>query len=252
MKQCWVILLGWFWWCVVPVRRREAVAAASRRGVTPDLVRRSVGSVALGYWELLWGGAVDWRGLEAARGGALLFTGHLGPWDICLVEAAKIAPLTVFLKVPSNPLAARAIARLRSQPGVDLQPLPVEGSLEAAEAALGQGRIVVFVLDQRHAAGIAVPFLGEPAWTSAAFAALAYRTGARVFASAQWRDAEGGIVARAIPVDWPRPIDRAPFVLEWTRRTQEWLGERVLERPGDWWWLHRRWKQGNPRAEPSG
>ncbi len=244
-KPALVWLLGWVWWLLLPVRR--AAATHHLRAALPSaplaLLRRSMGSVALGYLELLAGASVDWRGLEAARGGAVLFTAHLGPWDLCLMEAAKRVPITVFLKVPSSPLAARAIDRLRRQPDVDLEPLPVSGSMEHAHSALERGRLVVFVLDQHHHAGIPVPFLGQPAYTSAAFAAMVYRCRPRVFASYQWRDADGRIHARAHRLHWNIPEDRAEAIANLTARSQEWLGHRVRELPGDWWWLHRRWKE---------
>ena len=248
VTQLAIWCLGWLWWVVLPVRRSVARAnlAAALPDAEPALLRRAVGSVAVGYLELLLRRSVDWQGLEAAAGGAVLFTAHLGPWDTCLLAAARRVPITVFLKVPSNPLAARAIERLRADPEVDLEPLPVRGSMDAARAALERGRLVVFVLDQRHQDGVAVPFFGRPAWTSAAFAAMVHRLRPRLYASVQWRDHRGMVHARALPLSWEVPDDRDTAIRVLTARTQRWIERRVRERPGDWWWLHRRWKS---RAE---
>ena len=244
MTRLAVGLLGWVWWWLVPVRARHAAAALHRAlpNAPVALLRHAVGSVAWGYVELVGRRRVRWTGLEAARGGAVLFTGHLGPWDPCLVAAARIVPLTVFLKTPTSPVAAAAVRWLRRQPGVDLEPLPVTGAMDAARAALARGRLVVFVLDQRHAAGIPVPFFGRPAWTSAAFAAMVFRDRPRVFASVQWRAADGSLHARAHRLHWSVPEERDVAVAELTARTQAWLEARVREHPGDWWWLHRRWR----------
>jgi len=246
-----VWLLGWVWWLLVPVRR--AVAWSNLQQAIPGTegaaLRHAVGSVAWGYLELLVGPRVDWRGLEAARGGAVLFTAHLGPWDPCLVEAARICPLTVFLKVPSSGAAAWAIERLRRRPGVDLEALPVRDAMEAAHDALERGRLIVFVLDQRHAAGVPVDFFGRPAWTSAAFAAMVHRHRPRVFASHQWRDASGRVHARAERLNWTVPDDRDEAVRELTASTQRWIEGRVRATPGDWWWLHRRWKAPTPKPQ---
>lgn len=239
-----VAFFGWLWWLVLPVRRAVARDNLHRAlpGAPTHLLRHAVGSVAWGYLELLAGRRVAWTGLEEARGGAVLFTAHLGPWDLCLLAAARIAPLTVFLKVPSNPVAAWLIARLRAHPDVDLEPLPVQGSLAAARRALDRGRVVVFVLDQRHAAGIPVPFFHTPAWTSAAYAALVHRCQPRLFATTQWRTADGRLVAHAQRLHWTIPDDRDEAIAHLTARTQQWLEARVREHPADWWWLHRRWR----------
>ncbi len=239
--------LGWVWWLCIPVRRTVARANLARAlpSASPALVRRAVGSVFVGYVELLFGRKVDWQGLEAARGGAVLFTAHLGPWDTCLLEAARRVPITVFLKVPSSPVAAAAIARLRQHASVDLEPLPVHGSMAAARDALARGRLVVFVLDQRHHAGVPVPFFHAPAWTSAAFAAMVHRERPRIFASVQWRDHRGIVHARARPLFWAIPEAREEAIALLTARTQAWIEDRIRERPGDWWWLHRRWKPRN-------
>jgi KDO2-lipid IV(A) lauroyltransferase len=117
--------------------------------------------------------------------------------------------------------------------------------MEAARRALERGRLVVFVLDQRHNAGIPVPFFGHPAWTSAAFAALVHRHRPRIFGSYQWRDAHGRLQARAVEVHWSIPEAREAAIPALTRRTQRWLEARVRESPGDWWWLHKRWHVPN-------
>lgn len=245
MTRAGVWLLGWVWWLLLPIRRSVAWNNLQQAipGASAHRLRHAVGSVAWGYLELLVGPEVDWRGLEAARGGAVLFTAHLGPWDPCLVEAARIAPLTVFLKVPSSGAAAWAVRRLRMRPGVDLEALPVKDAMEAAHKALQRGRLIVFVLDQRHNAGIPVDFFGRPAWTSAAFAAMVHRHRPRLFASHQWRDASGRLHARAVPLDWSVPEDRTEAIQALTARSQQWIEARVRETPGDWWWLHKRWKR---------
>ena len=243
-----VWLLGWVWWLILPIRRTVACTnlAQALPGASPALLRHAVGSVAVGYLELLLGRSVRWHGLEEARGGAVLFTAHLGPWDLCLLAAARITPITVFLKVPSSPAAAAAIRRLRQHPAVDLEPLPVQGSMTAAHRALERGRLVVFVLDQRHHQGVPVDFFGRPAWTSAAFAAMVHRCRPRLFASSQWRDHRGVLHAYAQPLRWQIPEDRAEAVQTLTARCQTWIEQRIRERPGDWWWLHRRWRPGSP------
>ena len=122
-------------------------------------------------------------------------------------------------------------------------PAPQPPSIQdAARDALARGRLIVFVMDQRHNAGIPVDFLGRPAFTSAAFAAMVHRHRPRLFASYQWRAASGSLHARAIELDWSIPEDRAQAIQQLTALSQQWIAERVRATPGDWWWLHKRWK----------
>lgn len=242
-----VWVLGWVWWLVVPVRRQEAVdalcTALPGEWAPGQRLRHAVGSVAWGYIELLLDWRPTWLGLEEARGGAVVVTGHLGPWDPCLVQAARIVPITVFLKVPSHGPSAGFIAWLRRRDGsVDLEPLPVSDAMSAARAALDRGRVVVFVVDQRHGGGVPVRFLGRPATASPGLGALLHTHPVPVFRTHQWRDPSGRVWCQAERLDWRLPADRTQCAVIAAQLAQDAVEEGVYKHPGDWWWLHRRWR----------
>lgn len=237
------VLFGWLWWFVLPFRRRLAIASYQRAfpGRDPGELRQGVGEVCRGYLDLLRGRYGRLEGGALAAGGALALAGHLSCWDLALVSGARQIPATIFVKTPSNRLAAWIIAALRRRADIEL--LPPQGSLPAAEAALDRGRLVIFVQDQRHNAGIAVPFFGQPALTSAAFAALAFRRRPRILGIEQGYEADGGFVMRLRALSIDIPDDRDIAIPAVTAASQRFYEEAIGRRPYAWWWLHDRWKR---------
>jgi KDO2-lipid IV(A) lauroyltransferase len=176
-------------------------------------------------------------------GGGLCLAGHGGAWDLALVSAGFHVPITIFVREPTNRLAAWALARVRGRSDVEL--LPPRGSMSAAREALERGRLVVFVQDQRHNDGVEVPFFGRPALTSAGFAALAWRSRAPVFGAWQWWDGDGGHQLRFETLEPIFPETRDEAIVSLTRFSQAFYEDRIRERPHSWLWLHKRWKRGS-------
>ena len=236
-------LVGWLWWWVVPVRKAEAVAnlTTALPGVAPGpLLRRAVGVVLWSYVELALGVQARVTGPPIPPG-AIGLLAHGTAWDPGLLALGRAVPTTVFVNEPTARWAARFITRKRRDAGLEL--LSGTGSFARGRAALSEGRLVVFALDQRHNAGIPVPFLGRPAWTSAAFAVLAQETRAPVFGLWPCLDASGRHVLRAEPLALEVPETREEGVPHLTRQALDWYAKRVTAEPGGWWWLHRRWKK---------
>lgn len=239
-------LIGWLWWLVVPVRKRLAVEQYRRcfPDRDPGELRRTVGEIAAGYVDLALGSRARVEGAELLARGGLVVCGHGASWDMTLVSTGERAPVTIFVKPPSNRWLAAWIERRRRAGGVEL--LPPGGSMKDAYAALERGRAVYFVQDQRLNRGIAVPFFGRPALTSPAFAAMAWRTRAPMFGLWQW--VEGGQHrCKVVALDWPVPEDRDQAIAELTARTQRFYEESIRTAPHAWLWLHDRWK-GAPES----
>ena len=236
-------LLGWLWWVVLPVRRREAVEAFSAAfpDQDPAGLRRNVGRVAASYVGLLFGRRAVVEGMGLARGGAVCLGGHFAAWDVALVSVARHVPTTITVKEPSNRLAAALIRRLRGQE--DLELLPPRGSMADAYAALDAGRLVILVQDQRFNDGIAVPFFGRPARTSAAFAAMAFKTRRPLLGVFQQWQSDGSLVVRFERLPLTIPDDREQAVATLTAASQAFYEQHIREQPWAWWWLHRRWMQ---------
>lgn len=236
-------MLGWIWWALLPARRRLAVAnhQAAFPERDPGELRRTVGELAWSYAELALGRRARVRGLPARPGGALVLAGHLSGWDLALLSLADHAPVTIFVRAPSDRLARAVVARLRAHPNLEL--LPPRGAMPRAYAALEEGRLVLFVQDQRHDAGLPVPFLGRPAWTSAGFAVAAWRTGAPVLGMTQHRAADGTHHVALRPLRLDVPPDKQAAIPALTAASQRFYEDAIRARPWTWWWLHDRWRR---------
>ena len=238
----WLIrLLGGIWWWLLPVRRNEAVESYRlcfpRR--EPAELRRSVGEMVVQYAELAAGRrAVIEMPPELEKGGIVL-AGHGGAWEIAMVSLAERLPVTVFLRRPSGRLARAAVEELRGRAGIEA--LYGRGVMDRAYRALGEGRVVIFVQDQRHADGIPAKFFGRSCLTSPAFGAMAWRSRAPLYGAWQWRE-DGKHRCRIEALGWAVPEDRDQAVRVLTQATQDFYQEQISRRPYSWLWLHRRWK----------
>ena len=102
---------------------------------------------------------------------------------------------------------------------------------------LRAGGVVAILLDQYVLDGTPIDFLGHPAPTGTAIAALA---GALRRADDPRLRHPRRRTASQIAIDFEAPI--APGSAEaMTQAAADSLGARVRARPGQYYWLHRRW-----------
>ena len=244
--------LAWVWWLLVPVRR--SVAKDNLRHALPEesagpLLRESLHSLILGYVEFSKESRAPFLEFEfedfeplcerAERGeGSLVLTGHGGAWELIGLACARELnlPISLIARIPSNASTRAAVDELRKSYGLEV--LPPEGSFFQAAQAYEQGRVVVFLLDQRHNRGLPVPFFGRPAWTSRALALLVKRKNAPVFGAWSYREGLGGHRFRLSPA-----LHLSGEVEQDTAQFMGFLEDRIRERPAHWLWLHDRWRE---------
>lgn len=177
---------------------------------------------------------------------AIIFSAHLGNWELLPMAAARHdLPLSVVFRPPNNPHAAELVRRIRAEAhGREggLLPSGIEGALAAVDV-LERGEHLGMLVDQRFRRGVLVPFFGRPAQTGTVLAKLARRFGCPVHAARVER--LGGArfrVSLTPPLDIPRTEDAEADIAETMRRVTAVIEGWVRERPDQWLWLHRRWK----------
>jgi Kdo2-lipid IVA lauroyltransferase/acyltransferase len=116
-------------------------------------------------------------------------------------------------------------------------------------AALRQGRNLALLVDQKMNDGIAVPFFGREAMTAPAIAELALRYDCSVLPMRVDRRRGARFRFTIFPgLDFARSSDRhvdvRAVMTEVNRRLEQW----IRERPGQWFWLHRRWPESYARS----
>jgi KDO2-lipid IV(A) lauroyltransferase len=125
------------------------------------------------------------------------------------------------------------------------------GALRRVLRALDANQAVAILIDQHiHSSdAVYVDFFNRPAATTSALAALALRTGAPVvpvFAlpipGARFR------MVYEHPVE-PPPPDDSDAIREFTQRCTDVLEMYVRRYPELWLWMHRRWRDVEPKGE---
>jgi Kdo2-lipid IVA lauroyltransferase/acyltransferase len=187
------------------------------------------------------GGRVELRGLEhidaelAAGRRMILFSGHIGNWEIAALAAGQygLAAAQIY-RALNNPLVDRMVARFRGDRG-EFIPKGAIASRRAV-AALREGMHLSLLVDQKLNDGIPVPFFGRDAMTAPALGRLALRYDCDVLPVRIER--LGGVRFRLTV--YPR-LDRTDDVPALMARVNAMLEDWIRERPEQWLWLHNRW-----------
>jgi KDO2-lipid IV(A) lauroyltransferase len=195
------------------------------------------------------GGRVDVSGaarLKAiARSGrpVVLVSGHLSNIEVmaaAIVDAGISCHVTY--RAMNNPYVDRRVREGRSRYGVRLlAPKGAEGARELL-TAMSEGRSVAILNDQRYDAGVAGSFFGRTVTTNPAGVRLAQRFGTIIQPMSVQR--VGGVRFRVFahePIEVPDTGDRTADIAASVAAINAFIEARVRERPGEWWWVHRRW-----------
>ena len=186
---------------------------------------------------------------EAFRGGrgVLFATAHLGNWELsAFANALFRAPMSVVVRPLDNPLIDRLVERRRALSGN--RPIFKKDFARAILKALAANEAVGILIDQNASAdsGVFVDFFGFPACASTGLAKIAAHSGAAVIPGfALWREDEQRYVLRFYP-----PVAISGDAARDTQTLQTRLEEVIRADPGQWLWIHRRWKTRPPGEPP--
>ncbi len=228
------------------------------RTTTTDEIFQSIGRilVALSRFPAINKGNVgDWIRYEGFEHyveakntgrGVLFATAHLGNWELsAFAHALLTEPMHVVVRPLDNPVIDEMVETRRGLSGNNL--LSKRDFARSILHALRRNEPVGILVDQNSAPenAVFVPFFGVPASTNMTFARLAARSGAAVIPGfAVWSEAERKYILRFYPL-----LQMTGDPEEDTRRIQASIETAVREYPGQWLWIHRRWKH-RPAGEP--
>ena len=175
-----------------------------------------------------------------AKGKGVLFaTAHLGNWELSAFAHALLAqPMHVVVRPLDNPLLDAFVERRRSLSGNTI--LGKRDFMRGIFKALHANQAVGVLVDQNVGLdeGVFVDFFGLKACVSPVFAKLAARTGAAVIPGfAVWSDNEHKYVLKFYP-----PVEIRGDATADTQRIQAAVETAIRQFPGQWLWIHRRWK----------
>ncbi len=178
--------------------------------------------------------------------GILFATAHFGNWELsAFAHALMTEPMHIMIRPLDNPGIDRLVEGRRRLSGNHL--IIKWDSARAVLRALRQNEAVGVLIDQNTSPqeGVFVDFFGTPACANTAFAKIAAKTGAAVIPGfAIWSDDERKYILKFYP-----PLEISGDPDGDTRRLHALLEQVIREHPGQWLWIHRRWKTrppGNP------
>ncbi len=255
---------SWLLDLAIPRLRRTAMrnlelaypekSPAERRAITDEVFR----SIARLIWVFArfpkinaqnisqW---IRYEGLEyyldakKAGKGVLFATAHFGNWELsAFAHALMTEPMHIMIRPLDNPRIDQMVEDRRRLSGNHL--IVKWDGARAVLRALHQNDAVGVLIDQNTSLqeGVFVDFFGTPACANTAFAKIAGRTGAAVIPGfAVWRENEARYVLKFYP-----PLEISGDPAEDTRRLHAVLEQVIREHPGQWLWIHRRWKTRPP------
>ena len=197
-------------------------------------------------WELV--GAEALQPLLAQPGPAILFSGHIGNWEMLPVAAAAAGvPFhSMYRTIENREIDALLLDLRRRAMRYDVQMFAKgpNGAKQAMKHLMAGGRLGM-LMDQKMNDGIEARFFGRPAMTAPALAVLALRLRCPVIPG--WVQRLGPARFRVTceaPLALPDTGDRNVDVGTLTQAMNDTLERWIRQRPEGWLWLHRRWPKG--------
>ena len=194
-------------------------------------------------WELVGKETLDW--LVAKGGPAILFSGHIGNWEMLPIAAASGGVIfSSFYRPAENKQIDAMLLDLRRKALRGEIHMFAKGSAGARQslAHLARGGRLGMLMDQKMNDGIEARFFGRPAMTAPALATLALRLRCPVIPGFVERLGPARFrVTCEQPVLLPETGDRTADVAALTQTVNNTLERWIRAKPESWLWLHRRW-----------
>lgn len=169
----------------------------------------------------------------------ILFTGHLANWETPAAYAFKLGiNVDLIYREPNNPYVSDILQKCRSMGGkLQTYPKSSQGMRDIMKA-LKSGRRIGILIDQKYNQGLAMPFFGRTAMTSPSFAQLAQKFNCPLHAARVVRTKGANFHITIYPAIKTKDRAIEDIITEAHIMLENWIAEK----PGQWLWLHNRWK----------
>ncbi len=176
--------------------------------------------------------------------GVLLITAHFGSWEFGTAALAILSKPPIFMaRLLDSPFLEEGSTYLRATLGVGI--LHKDNSMRTMLRLLKQGEAVKLLVDQNMSVqeGVFVNFFGRPACMTYGIALLAMRSGAAVLPVFTTRMPDGRYLTEIGPkIETVHTGERDRDVVANTQNYAKAIENHVRRYPGQWLWLHQRWK----------
>lgn len=183
-------------------------------------------------------GAENLEDIPQSAGPAIFFSAHLANWEIA---APSLRPQNIdvdlIYRAPNNPYVEDILQKCRSMNGT-LRTYPKSSQgMRQVVSALKQGRRIGILIDQKYNQGVEADFFGRPAMTSTAFIQLAKKFRCPLVPVRVER-LDGAEFRVTVYPSLDISKDDDVLLKEAHTLLESW----ITERPAQWLWLHKRWK----------
>ena len=232
----------------MPPAQREAILCSEYRnlglllaefckmpGYTPESASRFI----------RYEGLENYQSARAKGKGVLVLTGHLGAWELSSFYHSLMGmPMGMVIRRLDNPLVDAFVNRIRCLHGNRV--IHKDDFARGLIASMRAGETVGILMDTNMTPpqGVFVPFFGVQACTASGMARIAARTGAAVLPGfLLWEESERRYVLHfgpELPVVHTEDSEQDAIVNTATFTAA--IEAYVRRYPGQWLWVHRRWK----------
>lgn len=184
-------------------------------------------------------GAEHLKPIADGDGPAVFFSGHLANWEMAGPSLKKYGiDVDLIYRAPNNPYVDGILQECRSMGG-ELRTYPKSSQgMRQVMMALKEGRRIGILIDQKYNQGVEADFFGRTAMTSTAFIQLAKKFKCPLVPVRVER--VDGISFR-ITIHPPMDLSKDEETL--LREAHDLLESWIIERPEEWLWLHKRWRE---------
>lgn len=199
-----------------------------------------------------WEGFEHLESARATKQPIILFTGHVGAWELSSFGLSlRESPISFLVRRIDNSKVEDLVDRTRMRFGN--QSVDKRGAARPMLNILKSGGTLGLLVDLNtlDEEAIFVDFFGVPASTTFMLAKLALRTNATVLPIfVPWDEGTGKFLVHILPpVSTERTGDEPEDVRRLTANLTKVVEDYIRRYPDQWLWIHKRWKT-RPKGEP--
>lgn len=177
----------------------------------------------------------------------MLFLGHQANWDIVIRKVNAMYPkFGIVYRKANNPLVDKEIFSERND-GTDV--IMIAKGISGAKSlvhAIKSKMSIAMLIDQKMNDGIEVPFFGKPAMTAPAIARLALQYNYPIVPCQLIRKGRSSNFELRLhkPLKIKKTGNMQKDCFNIMKTINLTLEQWIRQHPGQWFWLHNRWKGG--------
>ena len=185
--------------------------------------------------------------------GVLIFSAHLGNWEMATAPVSRIGKVNVIARALDNRLLENELLKIRKKLGATV--IYKQHAARPILRALETNEMVAILIDQNTVRNQAVfvDFFGKTAATTPSLAAFFLKTDAPVIPVFCYPTENKKYRVKIFPpLDIQATGHEEDDVLKITQLCTKIIQNQIQENPNVWLWFHNRWKTRPEEEESSG